>query len=226
MPAKYCYQTGRRVAPIECGTFDHCQPDCELRPHIKGSQPGPDHKCGMCKKSYPEVQFDPHRKTGKPKKTCTVCEAKYIKKTTPAAETKAPAPTKPAPPSEKKEAGWVPLSFDLSGFTKLINPTKDDGEPAVKITGSAVSFNLSARHEFQSVFDKCLSMDIHYKKQNGKLQIAFEPHPTERAGQYKVSRGTKGKEFKVAIQLYKKGGVEKGQALPVRQIGGILLAEK
>ena len=100
MPAMFCSAVSRRIMPAECGTLKPCQPECELRPIIQGDTPGPQHKCGMCKKSYPEVQFDPNQKTGKPKKTCTVCEVKYVKKATPVKPTAKKKKKKPTPPSQ------------------------------------------------------------------------------------------------------------------------------
>ena len=250
MPAMYCSVISRRVAPFECGTLKPCTAGCQLRPIVHGETPctppennqedpptrpespespnAGDYRCNMCKAWLVEDEFGT-KKNGDRKKTCLICEEKYLKKPKaskpppkPKVEEKTPKPTVPAPPKVDDKADQI----DLSEFTMLKNNNKNFGVPAIRIGANELSFNAAARQKFARTFDTCQTMDIGHKVRGGKVVLVFVPHKTL-LGQYRISRGKQGKaEFKVAIRLYNKDvDIKRGQTLFVREVGGALLAE-
>ncbi len=248
MPAMYCSVISRRVAPFECGKFESCTAGCELRPIVHGVPPytppesnnqedppprpespnAGDYRCNMCKAWLVEEEFGT-KKNGGRKKTCLICEEKYLKKPKtskptpkPKVEEKTPKPTAPAPPKADDTTEQV----DLSEFTMLKNNNKNFGVPAIRIGANELSFNAAARQKFARTFDTCQTMDIGHKVRGGKVVLVFVPHKTL-LGQYRISRGKQGKaEFKVAIRLYNKDvGIKRGQTLFVREVDGAFLAE-
>ena len=243
MPAMYCSVISRRVAPFECGTLKPCTAGCQLRPIVHGETPytppennqeapptrpeSPNaggYRCNMCKTWLVGGEFGT-KKNGDRKKTCLICEEKYLKKPKvskptpkPKVEEKTPKPTAPAPPKANP--------IDLNSFTMLKNRNKTFGEPSVRVGTNEITFNPEARKRFKKVFGSCQTMDIGFRESGGKTDLVLVPHSTL-LGQYRVNKGKNGTtEFKICIRLYTKGiGVARGQVFFIREVGGVFLAE-
>jgi len=248
MDERFCAAAGRRITPDECGSFDGCHRDCDLRKEygwVGKAKPDPSpaadtpeakektRQCNMCKRDLDIVSFRLRRDHKDCKKTCAECEDKYVTKTAPKkgyagqkersgkktqAAKTAPNPPQKTPPAKKE--------IDPSEVSWVKNTFRRTGSPSVSIGRRGITFNADARRQFKQLFRKSQTVDVGLK-QNGNdgLQILFR-FREDMTGHYRLqSGGEKKEQIKICVSLDVKGYKVSRGPWPVREIDGMLLAE-